>query len=180
MIDVIRYTTQGRQTKVDLKLADRTVRLSQLKIADLFQTSKQNISKHVLAIYEDQELDEKATVNQQLTVQKEGSREVSRALTFQSLMSAYVDLAEINAIEEREMRMGDYFRELDTILSSTDRKLLSSAGKISSPKAKEKAKIELQKYKALNLDKVEKDYLETISSLAKKSKEESGKKGGQA
>lgn len=60
----------------------------QLQIAELFQTTKQNVSKHIKAIkaiYEDQELDEQATVNQQLTVQKEGQREVSRSLSFYNL-----------------------------------------------------------------------------------------------
>jgi hypothetical protein len=97
-----------------------------------------------------------------------------------NIVSAYFDLAEVNAIEEREMRMADYVRELDSILSSTGRKLLDNAGSISSTEAKEKAKVELQKYKALNLDKVEKDYLETIASLEKQAKQESRKKGGQA
>ena len=60
--------------------------LLQQQIADLFQTSKQNISKHVKAIYADQELDEQATVNQRLTVQKEGSREVARTLTLYNLV----------------------------------------------------------------------------------------------
>lgn len=96
-----------------------------------------------------------------------------------NIVSAYFDLAEVNAIEEREMRMADYVRELDSILSSTGRKLLDNAGSISSTEAKEKAKVELQKYKALNLDKVEKDYLETIASLEKQAKQESRKKGGQ-
>lgn len=45
-----------------------------------------------------------------------------------NLVSAYFDLAELNAIEEREMRMEDYVRELDNILSSTGRKLLTNAG----------------------------------------------------
>ena len=85
MSDVILYTTEDGKTQIDLHLKDGTVWLSQQQIADLFQTSKQNISKHVKAIYEDQELDEKATVNQQLTVQKEGSREVSRTLTLYNL-----------------------------------------------------------------------------------------------
>lgn len=97
-----------------------------------------------------------------------------------NLVSAYFDLAEINAIEEREMRMADYVRELDSILGSTGRKLLDNAGKISSTQAKEKAQRELQKYKALNLDAVEKDYLKTISSLEQQAKKESRKKGGQA
>ena len=85
MSDVILYTTVDGKTQIDLHLKDGTVWLSQQQIADLFQTSKQNISKHVKAIYEDQELDERATVNQQLTVQKEGSREVSRTLTLYNL-----------------------------------------------------------------------------------------------
>jgi len=47
-----------------------------------------------------------------------------------NLVSAYFDLAEINAIEEREMHMADYVRELDTILGSTNRKVLDNAGTI--------------------------------------------------
>jgi len=85
MSDIILYTSEDGKTKIDLKLQDGTVWLSQQQIADLFQTSKQNISKHIIAIYADQELDEAATVNQQLTVQKEGSREVSRTLTLYNL-----------------------------------------------------------------------------------------------
>lgn len=336
MSDLILYTTDDGATKIDLRLENGTVWLSQMQIADLFQTTKQNISKHIQAIYDDRELDEKATVNQQLTVQKEGAREVSRTITLynldmilavgyrvrsvrgvqfrryastilkeylekgfalnderlknlgggnywkelldrirdirssekvmyrqvldlyatasdynpeseeslkffkivqnklhyaahghtaseviylrvdsdkpfaglssfkgsqptqaeamiaknylseqelrvlNNLVSAYFDLAEINAIEQREMRMADYVRELDTILKSTGRKLLESAGKISSSQAKEKAKQELGKYKSKTLENVEKDYLNTIASLEKKAKTESRKKGGKA
>jgi len=334
MSDVILYTTEDGKTQVDLRLQDGTVWLSQQQIADLFQTSKQNISKHIKAIYEDQELDERATVNQQLTVQKEGVREVSRTLTLynldvilavgyrvrsargvefrryastvlkeylekgfalnderlknlggghywkelldrirdirssekvmyrqvldlyatatdyhpsseeslnffkmvqnklhyaahghtaseviylrvdgtkpfaglstfkgsqptqaeamiaknylseqelrvlNNLVSAYFDLAELNAIEQREMRMADYVRELDSILKSTGRRLLDNAGTVSTTRAQEKAKRELQRYKAITLDQVETDYLKTISSLEKQAKKESRKKGG--
>ncbi len=48
-----------------------------------------------------------------------------------NLVAAYFDLAELNAIEEREMRMEDYVRELDRILTSTGRKVLENAGTIS-------------------------------------------------
>jgi len=96
-----------------------------------------------------------------------------------NLVSAYFDLAELNAIEQREMRMADYVRELDSILNSTGRKLLDNAGTISTSQAQEKAKRELQRYKAITLDQVEKDYLKTIASLEKKAKKESRKKGGQ-
>jgi hypothetical protein len=96
-----------------------------------------------------------------------------------NLVSAYFDLAEINAIEQREMRMADYVRELDTILSSTNRKLLDGAGAISSDDAKEKAKLEYRKYKAQTLENVEKEYLKTIADLNKQAKKKSRKKGGE-
>lgn len=332
MSNVIIYTTEDGTTKIDLRLDNGTVWLSQLQIAELFQTTKQNISKHIQAIYDDHELDDKATVNQQLTVQMEGEREVSREITLynldvilavgyrvrsvrgvqfrryattvlkeylakgfalnderlknlgggnywkelldrirdirssekvmyrqvldlyatatdydpdseqslaffkivqnklhyaahghtaseviylrvdcdkpfaglssfkgnqptqaeamiaknylseqelrvlNNLVSAYFDLAELNAIEQREMRMVDYVRELDNILSSTGRKVLDKAGNISHTQATNKAKLEYRKYKAKTLDSVEKDYLKTIAALEKQAKEESRKK----
>lgn len=93
-----------------------------------------------------------------------------------NLVAAYFDLAELNAIEEREMRMADYVRELDTILASAGRKVLANAGKISSVQAKEKAKSEYKKYKAKTLSEVEKEYLQTLSDLETKAKKGSQKK----
>ncbi len=87
-----------------------------------------------------------------------------------NLVSAYFDIAEINAMEEKPMSMADHLRELDTILSSTGRKLLDGAGKISTKQAKEKALAEYRKYKAKNLSGVEEDYLENIKKTAKKLK----------
>lgn len=83
--DVILYRTDDGLTKIELHLTDGTVWLSQLEIAELFQTTKQNVSKHIKAIIEDGELDENRTVNQQLTVQEEGIRKISRKLTFYNL-----------------------------------------------------------------------------------------------
>lgn len=332
MSDVIFYTTDDGATKIDLRLENGTVWLSQLEIAELFQTTKQNISKHIQAIYAENELEEKATVNHELTVQNEGTREVSRNIalynldvilavgyrvrsvrgvqfrrysstilkeylekgfalnddrlknlgggsywkelldrirdirssekvmyrqvlelyatatdynpssdeshTFfkivqnklhyaahghtaseviylrvdsdksfagltsfkgsqptqaevmiaknylsaqelsvlNNLVSAYFDLAELNAIEEREMRMADYIRDLDNILSSTRRKLLADAGTIARAQAENKAKVEYKKYKAKTLEQVEEEYLKTINALENKAKKESGKK----
>lgn len=93
-----------------------------------------------------------------------------------NLVAAYFDLAELNAIEEREMRMADYVRELDNILASTGRKVLDNAGKISHTQAQEKAIAEYKKYKAKTLSTVEKDYLKTIAEIEKTAKKESRKK----
>ncbi|MFK8275258.1 virulence RhuM family protein [Capnocytophaga cynodegmi] len=93
-----------------------------------------------------------------------------------NLVAAYFDLAELNAIEEREMKMADYARELDNILSSTGRKVLTDAGKISTDKAKEKALTEYRKYNAKTLSSVEESYIETLHQLEKQAKKESRKK----
>lgn len=333
MSDLILYTTEDGKTQIDLRLQDGTVWLTQLQIAELFQATKQNISLHLINIFEDGELNQEATVKESLTVQTEGAREVKRTLTLynldvilavgyrvrsprgvefrrwastvlkeylekgfalnderlknlggghywkellarirdirssekvmyrqvldlyatatdynpsseeslnffkmvqnklhyaahghtaseviylrvdgtkpfaglssfkgsqptqaeamiaknylseqelrvlNNLVSAYFDLAELNAIEQREMRMADYVRELDSILKSTGRRLLDNAGTVSTTRAQEKAKRELQRYKAITLDQVETDYLKTISSLEKQAKKESRKKG---
>lgn len=87
-----------------------------------------------------------------------------------NLVSAYFDLAELNAIEEREMRMVDYVQELDNILNSTGRKVLDNAGNISHTQATEKAKSEYKKYQAKTLSSVEKEYLKNIATLEQKVK----------
>ena len=83
--DMIIYNTEDGRSKISLKLENGTVWLSQLEIAELFETTKQNVSKHVKAIFEDGELLEKATVNYQLTVQNEGIREVRRKVAYYNL-----------------------------------------------------------------------------------------------
>lgn len=87
-----------------------------------------------------------------------------------NLVAAYFDLAELNAIEEREMRMSDYIRELDNIMSSTGRKVLDDAGTISHNQAHDKAVEEYKKYNAKTLSSVEKEYLNVIGNLEKKAK----------
>ncbi len=82
---IIIYNTEDGKAKINLRLEDETVWLNQLQIAELFQTTKQNISKHIKAILEDGELSEDSTVNYQLTVQKEGNREIERNIAFYNL-----------------------------------------------------------------------------------------------
>ena len=93
-----------------------------------------------------------------------------------NLVSAYFDLAELNAIEEREMRMADFVRELDNILRTTGRNVLDNAGQISNEQARKKAIEEYKKYKAKTLSNVEKDYLNSITMLEQKAKKANRKK----
>ena len=87
-----------------------------------------------------------------------------------NLVSGYFDFAEISAIEHRPMYMKDYVSQLDAILSSGGRELLTDAGKISHAKAMEKAKAEYRKYQAKTLSPVEEAYLESVRSVAKAAK----------
>jgi len=83
--EIILYQTEDGLTKVEVRLQDETVWLTQAALADLYQTTPQNITLHLKSIYGDAELDELATCKEYLQVQKEGKREVSRTRKFYNL-----------------------------------------------------------------------------------------------
>ena len=87
-----------------------------------------------------------------------------------NLVSGYFDLAEINAIEHKPMYMDDYVNQLDSVLSSGNRKLLTGSGSVSHKQALEKAKSEYRKYQEITLTPVEKAYLESIKEVSKEVK----------
>ncbi len=71
--DIIIYKTEDGKDNIKLHLESGTIYLNQLEIAELFQTSKQNISKHIKTIFSDNELDEKVVVNYKLTTTQHGA-----------------------------------------------------------------------------------------------------------
>lgn len=75
MTDRVPHTSEDGKTWLDLRVEGQTVWLSQLEIAELFQTTKQNVSLHAKNILEEAELSAEATVKESLTVQAEGKRE---------------------------------------------------------------------------------------------------------
>ena len=78
MSEIILYKTPNQDIRVEMLIENETIWLPQQRIAELFGTTKQNISLHVKNIFESGELDENSTVKKILTVQQEGSREVKR------------------------------------------------------------------------------------------------------
>jgi hypothetical protein len=80
MSELILYTSDDGQTRLHLRVESESVWLSQLELAELFQTTKQNVSLHAKNIFEDGELSPLATVKESLTVQTEGGRQVRRKL----------------------------------------------------------------------------------------------------
>lgn len=83
--DLILYSTEDGLAQFTLREMNGQVWLTQLEMAELYQTSKQNISLHVQNVLAEGELAEEATVKENLTVQIEGSRQVKRKLAYYAL-----------------------------------------------------------------------------------------------
>ncbi len=83
--NLIFYQTEDGGTRVECRFEDETLWLTQIQMAELFQTSVQNISLHLRLIYQEGELVPEATIKSYLIVRPEGQRRVSRAVQHYSL-----------------------------------------------------------------------------------------------
>jgi hypothetical protein len=86
------------------------------------------------------------------------------------IVSGYLDFAERQAERERAMTMKDWAEHLDRILTMSGEKLLKGAGKISHEEAQEKAVSEYKKYQQKTLSEAEKNYLENLKAIERKTK----------
>ncbi|MDY6029859.1 MAG: virulence RhuM family protein [Acidaminococcaceae bacterium] len=85
MENIILYNTEDGKVSLKLYAENNTVWLTQAQMAELFNTTKQNISLHTRNIFKDGELSPLSTVKEYLTVQTEGDRKVSRPTTYYNL-----------------------------------------------------------------------------------------------
>ena len=79
--EILLYQTEDGQTRIDCRFEEGTIWLTQAQIAELFQTTPQNVTLHLKAIFAEGELAEAATCKDYLQVRQEGAREVSRNLS---------------------------------------------------------------------------------------------------
>ena len=77
---LVLYQTEDGQTRIECRFEEGTIWLTQAQMADLFQTTPQNITLHLKAIFAEGELPEEATCKDYLQVRQEGKRSVSRKL----------------------------------------------------------------------------------------------------
>ena len=195
--EILIYQTDDGQTNIEVKIEDDTVWLTQQQLTELYQCSKSNISEHIKHIFEEEELDKDSVVRKFRTTADDGKTynvtyynldmiislgyriksgiaknylDESELKVLNNLVSGYFDLAEINAIEHKPMYMDDYVKQLDSVLSSGNRKLLTGSGSVSHKQALEKAKSEYRKYQEITLTPVEKAYLESIKEVSKEVK----------
>jgi hypothetical protein len=83
--EILLYQAEDGTTRVDVRLQDETLWLTQMQMAELFQKDKRTVSEHIANIYEEEELSQEATVRNFRTVQKEGNRQVERDLASYNL-----------------------------------------------------------------------------------------------
>jgi hypothetical protein len=82
---LIIYQTETGETRLEVRLENETVWLTQKLMAELFQTTVPNINIHLKNIFEEGELDPKATIKESLIVRLEGGREVNRNIEYYNL-----------------------------------------------------------------------------------------------
>lgn len=110
--NILIYQNEKGDTKVDAYFDESTIWMSQRSIADLYQTSSQNITLHIKNIYEDKELQENSTCKNYLQVQQEGKRQVQREVKVYNLQM-------ILAIGYRvRNNVGIHFRNWATLILS--------------------------------------------------------------
>ena len=83
--EIVIYTSKDGKVRLDVRLENDTIWLTQDMIVRLFESSKANVSEHIKHIFEEEELEQSSTVRKFRTVRKEGNRQVSRELEFYNL-----------------------------------------------------------------------------------------------
>ncbi len=83
--ELLLYNTEDGKTRLECRFEKETIWLSQAQMAELFQTTPQNITLHLKALFSEGEIDLEATCKEYLQVRHEGAREVRRAVKHYSL-----------------------------------------------------------------------------------------------
>ncbi|MBM4144191.1 MAG: virulence RhuM family protein [Lentisphaerae bacterium] len=102
---IILYQTEDGRSRIEVRLENETVWLTQQLMAELFQTTKQNVSLHLQNIYAEGELPREATVKESLTVRQEGSRQVERAVEFYNLDAIISVGYRVNSLRGTQFRI---------------------------------------------------------------------------
>ena len=103
--EIILYRTAEGAIRLDVLYEGETFWLNQAQLAGLFGVSKKTVSEHLTNIYGSGELSEAATVRKVRTVQAEGAREVSRAITFYNLDAIISVGYRVNSVQATQFRI---------------------------------------------------------------------------
>ena len=103
--NMIIYVSKDGNVKVDVNIENEDIWMSQDVMANLYGTTKNNISMHLKNIFDEGELNKDSTVKKILTVQKEGSREVKRNIENYNLDAIIAVGYRINSKKATEFRI---------------------------------------------------------------------------
>ena len=84
---IILYQDENGITNVSVRFAEQDLWLTQEQLAEIYNTTQQNVSDHLINIYSDRELDKEATHKKFLLVRREGSRDVNRNIDHYNLVA---------------------------------------------------------------------------------------------
>ncbi len=145
------YQTQDGKLKIDVRFEGETVWLTQQQMAELFQTTKQNVSLHIQNVFDERELERMATVKESLTVQQEGTRSVQRRVDFYNLDVIISVGYRVKSHRGTQFRMWATQRLREYIVKGfvLDDERLKNPDHISHEMALTKAEMEYDKFKAL-------------------------------
>ena len=194
---IILYQDDNEITRVAVRFADEDLWLTQNQLAEIYCTSRENITMHIKNIYADEELLLDSTSKDFLLVREEGSRQVKRnvahynldmiialgyrvqsqvAVRFRKwatqrlnlLVSGFLDFAEFQALEMNPMTMKDWIEALDGQITAHKRKVLIDKGAVSHAQAIKKAEQEFEIYRQREMEMLESDFDREIKKLKEK------------
>jgi len=103
--EIILYQTEDGQTRIEVRLVDEMLWLTQNQMAELFQTTPQNVTLHLKSIYRAEELDEASTCKKYLQVQTEADRQIRRNLKHYNLDAIISVGYRVNSLRGTQFRI---------------------------------------------------------------------------
>ncbi len=103
--DLLLYQSEDGASRIEVRLVGETLWLTQNQMAELFQTTPQNITLHLKRLYKDGELDEAATCKKYLQVQTEAARQVRRSLKHYNLDAIISVGYRVNSLRGTQFRI---------------------------------------------------------------------------
>jgi hypothetical protein len=189
--EIIIYQTEDGITKIDVRMEDETVWLSQAQMADLFQTTKQNISLHINNAFEESELEPDSVVKEYLTTAADGKNYRTKYYSLDVIISVGYRVKSLRGTQFRRWALeilkeylkkgfamnddllkkadgGNYWcelLELDDFAKRYGNGIFPDTGSVSHQATLEKAEAEYEKYRKKTIDELspaEQDFFTTI------------------
>ncbi len=154
--EILLYQTEDGKSKIEVRLEYESVWVTQIQMAALFQTTKQNIGQHIKNILQESELKEDSVVKNFFITASDGKNYRTRHYNLDMIINEirqlnrivtmYLDYAEMQAERRQPIYMKEWKEKSDAFLSFNEKEILNDAGRISMEVAKNLAVYEYEKF----------------------------------